>query len=85
MPDVTDYTTPNTPTWCPGCGNHGMWEALKRALSELEMDFDEFSSCGASAATATAPTSSRLRASTRCTDARCLSPRPCDSLVRTSR
>jgi len=43
MPAVKEYTTPNRPTWCPGCGNFGMWEALKRALSELELDFHEFS------------------------------------------
>ena len=35
MPAVKEFTTPNKPTWCPGCGNYGMWEALKRALSEL--------------------------------------------------
>jgi len=43
MPGVKEYTTPNWPTWCPGCGNFGMWEALKRALSELDLDFHEFS------------------------------------------
>lgn len=43
MPEVKEYTNQNKPTWCPGCGNYGMWEALKRALSELEMDFDEYS------------------------------------------
>ena len=43
MPQVKEYTTPNKPTWCPGCGNFGMWEALKRALSQLEMDFNDYS------------------------------------------
>jgi 2-oxoglutarate/2-oxoacid ferredoxin oxidoreductase subunit beta len=43
MPEVKEYTTPNKPTWCPGCGNFGMWEALKRALSQLELDFHEYS------------------------------------------
>ncbi len=43
MPEVKEYTTPNKPTWCPGCGNYGMWEALKRALSQLDMDFHEYS------------------------------------------
>jgi 2-oxoglutarate ferredoxin oxidoreductase subunit beta len=43
MPEITDYATPNAPTWCPGCGNHKMWEALKRALAELGMEFDDFS------------------------------------------
>jgi len=43
MPEVTDYTTPIAPTWCPGCGNHKMWEALKRTLSDLDMELNEFS------------------------------------------
>ncbi len=43
MPEVKQYTTSNKPTWCPGCGNYGMWEALKRALSELGLDFHEYS------------------------------------------
>lgn len=43
MPAVKEYVTPHKPTWCPGCGNFGMWEALKRALSELELDFHEYS------------------------------------------
>jgi len=43
MPDAEEYTTPNEPTWCPGCGNYGMWKALKQALSELEMEFEDFS------------------------------------------
>ncbi len=43
MPTVKEYTTANKPTWCPGCGNFGMWEALKRAFSELEMEFHDYS------------------------------------------
>jgi 2-oxoglutarate ferredoxin oxidoreductase subunit beta len=43
MPDVKEYTTPTRPTWCAGCGNFGMWEALKRALSELGWEKNEFS------------------------------------------
>jgi len=32
---VKDYT-PSTPcTWCEGCGNYGIWTALRRALAEL--------------------------------------------------
>ena len=42
MPAVKDYLTPMKPTWCPGCGNFGMWEALKRALSELGWEKHEF-------------------------------------------
>jgi 2-oxoglutarate/2-oxoacid ferredoxin oxidoreductase subunit beta len=43
MPAVKEFTTPLKPTWCPGCGNFGMWEALKRALSELGWEKNEFS------------------------------------------
>ena len=31
MPGIKEFVTPIKPTWCPGCGNFGMWEALKRA------------------------------------------------------
>lgn len=27
------YNTPYFPTWCPGCGNFGLWESLKQALT----------------------------------------------------
>jgi len=26
------------PTWCPGCGNFGIWQALKNALVELKIE-----------------------------------------------
>lgn len=42
MPEVKDYITQNKPTWCPGCGNYGIWEAMKRALSELDMETHEW-------------------------------------------
>jgi 2-oxoglutarate ferredoxin oxidoreductase subunit beta len=42
MPDAKEFETPNKPTWCPGCGNFGMWEALKRALEELGWQKHEF-------------------------------------------
>lgn len=32
-----DYNTPQFPTWCPGCGNFGIWAALKNALVELNI------------------------------------------------
>jgi len=32
-----DYNTPYRPTWCPGCGNFGIWTALKTALAELDI------------------------------------------------
>ncbi len=33
MVDVKDYQSPVRPTWCPGCGNFGIWNAVKRALA----------------------------------------------------
>jgi len=42
MTTVKEFTTPLKPTWCPGCGNFGMYEALKRALSELGWAKNEF-------------------------------------------
>lgn len=32
MVNVSDYASPIRPTWCPGCGDYGIWNALKRAL-----------------------------------------------------
>jgi len=29
--------SPYFPTWCPGCGNFGVWTALKNALTELQL------------------------------------------------
>jgi 2-oxoglutarate ferredoxin oxidoreductase subunit beta len=31
----TSLHTPNFPTWCPGCGDFGIWGAIKMALAEL--------------------------------------------------
>lgn len=28
------------PTWCPGCGNFGIWAAVKQAISELEINYE---------------------------------------------
>jgi 2-oxoglutarate ferredoxin oxidoreductase subunit beta len=33
MEDI--FTTSTKPTWCPGCGNFGIWMALKSALTKL--------------------------------------------------
>lgn len=30
-----DFETTYKPTWCPGCGNHSMWIAMRGALAEL--------------------------------------------------
>lgn len=32
-----EFKTPVVPTWCPGCGNFGLWTALKQALAELKL------------------------------------------------
>jgi 2-oxoglutarate ferredoxin oxidoreductase subunit beta len=33
-----ELNTPHDPTWCPACGNFGIWIALKKALTEMELD-----------------------------------------------
>lgn len=30
------------PTWCPGCGNFGIWAALKAAIHQLNLETHEF-------------------------------------------
>ncbi len=42
MPKVADFETALAPTWCPGCGNHAMWRALKETLEELELPWTDF-------------------------------------------
>ncbi|MDZ4168533.1 MAG: thiamine pyrophosphate-dependent enzyme [Coriobacteriia bacterium] len=42
MPEAKAFTNTNKPTWCPGCGNHGMFLALQRALAELGWEKREF-------------------------------------------
>ncbi len=34
---LRDFETHRTPTWCPGCGDFGIWTALKGALAELDL------------------------------------------------
>lgn len=36
MPVTSDTTlkSPIFPTWCPGCGDYGIWSAVKKALTE---------------------------------------------------
>jgi 2-oxoglutarate/2-oxoacid ferredoxin oxidoreductase subunit beta len=41
VPVPKDFETGNRPTWCPGCGNFGIFEAMKAAFSDLELPFDE--------------------------------------------
>lgn len=38
MSTTKDFTTGIKPTFCPGCGNFGILEALKQALVELKLD-----------------------------------------------
>jgi 2-oxoglutarate ferredoxin oxidoreductase subunit beta len=35
MKDFPVYNTYQKPSWCPGCGNFGIWYALKAAFNEL--------------------------------------------------
>ncbi len=35
MSQLPDWGTKEFPTWCPGCGDYSIWNALKRALVEL--------------------------------------------------
>ncbi len=37
MGDVHDFSSPVRPTWCTGCGNFGIWNALKKALAEANL------------------------------------------------
>lgn len=34
---VDQFNTGVQPTWCPGCGNYGIWMALKSALTKLQL------------------------------------------------
>jgi len=34
MVDAKDFASDVRPTWCAGCGNFGIWNALKRALAQ---------------------------------------------------
>ena len=38
MADFKTLTTVARPTWCPGCGNFGIWNGLKRAIEKLGLD-----------------------------------------------
>src|SRR3972149_3359231 len=37
MPKLEDYKG-QTPAWCPGCGDFGILNSIKRALFELEIE-----------------------------------------------
>lgn len=36
--DYNSLKTPNTPNWCPGCGDFGIWMAFKQAAAEKGWD-----------------------------------------------
>ncbi len=38
MTNYTQLNTPITPTWCPGCGDFGIWTAFKLAAQEKKWD-----------------------------------------------
>ncbi|RJR30863.1 2-oxoacid ferredoxin oxidoreductase [Candidatus Parcubacteria bacterium] len=35
MAKAEDFKTNVKPTWCPGCGNFGLWQSYREALAEL--------------------------------------------------
>ncbi|MGQ9804421.1 MAG: 2-oxoacid:ferredoxin oxidoreductase subunit beta, partial [Anaerolineae bacterium] len=35
MVTIDDFASPVRPTWCTGCGNFAIWNALKRALAQV--------------------------------------------------
>ncbi len=37
---MENLTSSVFPTWCPGCGNFGIWGALKQAIVESNIDFE---------------------------------------------
>lgn len=41
MTELSTFSTKYLPTWCPGCGDFGIWVALKMALSELGIGGDD--------------------------------------------
>jgi len=40
--DISLYNTNRSPTWCPGCGNYGIWASLKGAFTKMEWKEDSF-------------------------------------------
>jgi 2-oxoglutarate/2-oxoacid ferredoxin oxidoreductase subunit beta len=38
MATVQDFSNDIRPTWCPGCGDYGIWNALKRALVQAGLE-----------------------------------------------
>lgn len=40
--EPTIYNTNRQPTWCPGCGNYGIWASLKGAFTKMGWGQDSF-------------------------------------------
>lgn len=38
MATINDFTSPIFPTWCPGCGDWGIWAAIKNALVGMQYE-----------------------------------------------
>jgi 2-oxoglutarate ferredoxin oxidoreductase subunit beta len=38
---LNDLNTTIKPTWCPGCGNFGIWGALKQTLTKLNLPLEK--------------------------------------------
>lgn len=41
MTEAQDFNTKNKPTWCPGCGDFGIWAALKNAFVQMGWGTDD--------------------------------------------
>lgn len=41
MADVNNFQTPISPTWCPGCGNFGIFTALKNSFTKQNLTRDD--------------------------------------------
>ena len=41
MATVQDFSNEVRPTWCPGCGDYGIWNAFKRAFAASGYGPDE--------------------------------------------
>src|SRR4030042_2509418 len=39
--EAHDFETGHKPTWCPGCGNYGIWQSLKNAFVKLNTSQEE--------------------------------------------
>lgn len=42
MIDDVNLYQPRSPTWCPGCGDYGIWASLKSAIKIMNWELDEF-------------------------------------------